>query len=589
VAQIVPFVVLGLAMGLVTIWWERHEQGTQGKHFMLSLPERLIVASHAVWFYASKLIWPANLAFSYPRWTIDPANPFAYLWLVAGAGVATAIYFARRYLGRSVEVAALFYVATLSPLLGFIMLYTFRYTFVADHYQYMAVIGPIALIAAGISIALRTSQKPFLKPIVYALILGTLFLLTGQQCGMYKDLETLWRTTLRRNPDSWMAHSNLGAILLDRGEIKEALPHFEKALELQPDDKVALNNLGQIHLQRGKVDEAIACYRKALADDPNYTTAHNNLAVALLQKGEASEALVHLQRVQKKLPNSADIHRLVGMALLQNGQLKEAMAEFQKSLDLQPATETHDQLGNALFQAGRTEEATAQFEKSLEMNPDDKVAHQNLGIILVQKGKVDEAIGHFKKAVASDPNYALGQATLGKVLSKTGKLQEAIPHLERAVEIQPRNPDAHFNLGAALWQAGEISRAIVQYQQAIDLQPNFPEAYSSLATAAWTLATSSNSSIRNPARSIELAEKADLFFNRKNPAVARILAAVYAEAGRFPEAIETGQRALDLSLGSDPLLTVRLQGEIQSYRTNAPLTRSLGISERKPTPVTNDR
>ena len=165
-AQMIPFLVLGVGMGLVTVWWERYHQGTQGALFRLGWLERMLMASHAVWFYLGKLVWPANLTFSYPRWTINAADPLAYGWLVAGAGLGAAIYFARRFAGRGVEVAALFYVATLSPLLGFIMLYTFRYSFVADHYQYVASIGPIALAAAGITRALESFGKarPFLKP-----------------------------------------------------------------------------------------------------------------------------------------------------------------------------------------------------------------------------------------------------------------------------------------------------------------------------------------------------------------------------------------------------------------------------------------
>jgi len=148
-AQVVPFLVLGVGMGLLTVWWERYHQGTGEKLFAFGWLERVLIASHAVWFYAGKLLWPVNLMFSYPRWTIDPASPLAYGWLAAGAGLCAVICFARRHLGRGIEVAVLFFVATLSPLLGFIMLFTFRYTFVADHYQYVASIGLMALAAGG--------------------------------------------------------------------------------------------------------------------------------------------------------------------------------------------------------------------------------------------------------------------------------------------------------------------------------------------------------------------------------------------------------------------------------------------------------
>ena len=146
-------------MGLLTVWWERYHQGTQGKLFALGPPERLLVASHAFWFYLGKLVWPVNLMFSYPRWTINPADPLAYGWVVAGLGLGVVICFLRRFAGRSLEVAILFYGLTLSPLLGFIMLYTFLFTFVADHYQYIACIGPIALAAAGIGVGNLGERK----------------------------------------------------------------------------------------------------------------------------------------------------------------------------------------------------------------------------------------------------------------------------------------------------------------------------------------------------------------------------------------------------------------------------------------------
>src|SRR5436189_2295712 len=153
VIQILPFVVLGIGMGLLAVWWERYHQGTnRGLFTFLSPIERILLASRAIWFYLSKIFWPSNLTFIYPRWNISPADLLDYAWLLAGIAACVAMYFLRRHFGRSVEVAAAFFVATLSPVLGFIMLFTFRYTFVADHYQYLACIGPIALVSAGIAI-----------------------------------------------------------------------------------------------------------------------------------------------------------------------------------------------------------------------------------------------------------------------------------------------------------------------------------------------------------------------------------------------------------------------------------------------------
>jgi len=287
-AQVVPFLVMGAGMGLLTVWWERYHQGTQGKLFALGLPERLLVASHAFWFYLGKLIWPVKLTFSYPRWNINAADLLAYGWVVAGAGLGAGICILRRFVGRGFEVAMLFYVATLSPLLGFIMLYTFRYTFVADHYQYVACIGPIALTAAGMSRALGNGgkSKPMLKPVICGALLLTLGVLTWRQSRMYADAETLWRTTLDRNPACWLACDNLGDVLFKKGQVVEAIVQLQQALAIEPDDAEAYNALGNILFQKGKLGEAMSQYQEAIHLKPDDANVQKNLAKALELKSK---------------------------------------------------------------------------------------------------------------------------------------------------------------------------------------------------------------------------------------------------------------------------------------------------------------
>src|SRR5467141_4001819 len=243
-SQVVPFLILGIGMGLLAVWWERYHQGTRGVLFALGPIERILIASRAVWFYLSKLIWPSNLTFIYPKWNISPAHPLDYVWLLAGIALCAVIYFARRYVGRGVEVAAAFFVATLSPVLGFIMLYTFRYTFVADHYQYLACIGPIALASAGIvSLADALKQRVFIwSAAVFAVAM--LAVLTWRQGSMYGDIERLWRITLARNPECGMAHTNLGIVLLEKGQVDEAIVHYRAALQMQPNSWDDEYNLG---------------------------------------------------------------------------------------------------------------------------------------------------------------------------------------------------------------------------------------------------------------------------------------------------------------------------------------------------------
>ncbi len=360
-AQIAPFIALGAGMGLVSVWWERFHQEVRWNFLGLGLLDRLLVASHGVWFYAGKLIWPANLTFIYPHWTIHPADPLAYGWLVAGAGACAVIYFTRRFFGRGVETAALFYVATLSPLLGFIMLYTFYYSFVADHYQYVASIGPIALAAAGMTAALGRlkKQSPLLKPALGGIVLLVLGLLTWRQSLMYADAETLWRTTIARNPDAWMAYDNLGIILSRRGEVDEAMALFQKTLAIRPDDTLACNNLGLVLCQKGRMDEAIVEFQKALAILPDNAVFRNNLGKAFLAKGQRHEAMIQFQKVLENNPLNPKANYYLGIALFQAGRVDEAIVHFQKALESQPDfTDAWDSLDHTAWLLAASPEAS---------------------------------------------------------------------------------------------------------------------------------------------------------------------------------------------------------------------------------------
>ena len=405
VVQTIPFVALGIAMGLVTIWWERHHQGTQGELFAIALPERILVASRALWFYAGKLLWPANLTFSYPRWPISAGNPLDYLWLLITAAFGVAVYFMRRFFGRSVEVAALFFVATLSPMLGFIMLYTFRYSFVADHYQYLASIGPLALAAAGLStgFALIERRAPFLRPAVCGGLLLVLGTLTWRQGAMYANEEALWWTTLARNPDSWMAHNNIAIRLQHSGRLPDAFAHYNKALEINPEYGEAHYNLGNALVQDRRIEEAMAHYKKALEINPRNGPAHYNLATVSVQKGQIDEAITHYERALEINPANVGAHNNLGNALAQKGRVDEAVTHFRKALEIEPAHgAARYNLGNALLRVGKTDEALAHFRRAVEINPQDAQAHAKLGNVLQQTGRREEGAAHLEKARALD-------------------------------------------------------------------------------------------------------------------------------------------------------------------------------------------
>ena len=480
-AQVVPFLVVGVGMGLVTVWWERHHQGTEGSAFALGLLERILIASRAVWFYAGKLVWPANLTFNYPRWAINPADPLAYGWLAAGAGLCAVIYFARRFVGRSIEVAVAFYVATLSPLLGFIMLYTFRYTFVADHYQYVASLGPVALVAAGISTALDLFGKrtPLLKPVVCGGLVVVLGVLTWRQSRMYADQETLWRTTIAKNPDSEIAHNNFSAVLVGKGRLDEAIAHAQRALELQPhgaDDALAHINLGNALAKKGRVDEAIAHYQKALEIQSDSADAHNNLGTAFLRTGQTDDAIAHFQKALELRPNHPNAHYNLGNALLGQGQVEAAMAHLQKTVELRPDdADAHNNLGWCLLQNGQVNRSIGHFQRALAIRPGFAEAHNNLGFVLLRKGQVREATAHYQTALRLQPDNARTLSGLAWALATCP--DASVRDGSRAVELAQRanqlsggqDPVIICALAAAYAEGGRFAEAVTAAQRALEL------------------------------------------------------------------------------------------------------------------------
>ena len=401
------------------------------------------MASRAVWFYLSKLIWPSNLTFIYPKWNISPAHLLDYTWLLAGIVACVAIYFLRRYVGRSVEVAAAFFVITLSPVLGFIMLFTFRYTFVADHYQYLACIGPIALFSAGIA-SLADMLKQYRGLILGAAVfaVASLGVLTWRQAAMYGDIETLWRTTLARNPECWMAHTNLGIVLLQKGQLNDGIAHYRGALRMQPDSWDAEYNLGTALLAKGEVDEAILHCDRAVAMQPNDPDSQVSLGDALLQKKRVEEAIVHYHKAIALRPDYFLAHYGLARASLEKGDLDTAVQYCRAALFIRPDNaDCHTVLAVALDQKGQTAEAIHHYEKAVQISPKSISALTNLAWLLATNS--NDALRDGNKAVrlAGEANQLLDGTnpvvlrTLAAGYAEAGQFGKAIESAKAAIQL----------------------------------------------------------------------------------------------------------------------------------------------------------
>ncbi|HZR06037.1 MAG TPA: tetratricopeptide repeat protein [Candidatus Udaeobacter sp.] len=444
ILQIVPFLVLGVAMGVLAMWWERYHQGTSRAVFTFLNPiERVLVASRAIWFYLSKLIWPSNLTFIYPRWDIAPTHLLNFVWLFAGIIVCAAIYFLRRYVGRSVEVAVAFFVATLSPVLGFIMLYTFRYTFVADHYQYLACVGPIALASAGLlNLADVFKDRRTLILSAALCVVAVLATLTWRQAAMYGNIETLWRTTLARNPSCWMAHNNLGIVLFGKGQLDDAIAHYRTTLEMQPDFWDADYNLGNALLGKGQVDEAIFYCDKAVKMQPHDPDAQVALANTLLQNRRIDEAIVHYQRAVAIRPDYFLARYGLAHALLEEGKFDGAVEHSRAALLIQPNdADCHTVLAVALDEKGQSAEAIEHYQKALEISPQSVSALNNLAWVLATSSNAPlrngpRAIQFARQAdQLTGGNNALVLRTLAAAYAEGGQFGKAIETAQAAMQL----------------------------------------------------------------------------------------------------------------------------------------------------------
>ena len=443
-SQILPFVVLGIGMGLVAVWWEHYHQGTnRGLFTFLSPIERILVAGRAVWFYLSKIFWPSNLTFIYPRWNISPADFVNYIWLLAGIAACGAIYFVRRYFGRSVEVAAAFFVATLSPVLGFIMLFTFRYTFVADHYQYLACVGPIALASAGIvSLSDKFTQYRAVVMSAAVLIVASLAALTWRQAATYTDIETLWRTTLVKNPECWMAHTNLGFVLIREGEIDDGIAHYRLALQLQPDSWDAEYNLGTALLRKGQVDEAIRHCERAVGMRPTDPDAQVSLGDALLQNGRIDEAIHHYRKAMMARPDHFLSRYGLCQALLEKGEFDGAIQVCRSALVLWPLdADCHTALAIALEEKGEPAEAIQHYEKALKVAPRSIPTLSNLAWLLATSQHASLRNGPRAVELAAQADRLVGGTnirvlrTLAAAYAENGEFANAIRTARSAMEL----------------------------------------------------------------------------------------------------------------------------------------------------------
>ncbi|MGA2579710.1 MAG: tetratricopeptide repeat protein [Bryobacteraceae bacterium] len=464
IRPLVPWIGLGAAAGLFTAWVERTLIGAQGAAYALTITQRFLLAGRAIWFYAAKLLWPANLIFSYPRWKLDPAVPWQYVYPMGVIAVVIGLcLLARRH--RGPLAAMLLFAGTLFPALGFFNIYPFLFSYVADHFQYLASLALIVPLSYALVSFVTRLGRPA-DVVLPAVLLAILATLSWRQAGTYRDTETLYRATLLRNPASWLAHNNLGVALLEKpGHLAEARTEYQAVLALKPDDAEAHNNLGNaLARMPGRLPEAIREFEIAIKLEPRLAQAHQNLGNALARNPQRiADSIAQFKIALQLKPDDPQIRNNLGVTMLESpGHISDAITQFQDALKVSPRdAQIRTNLGNALSQVPeRRPEAIAQFQAILRSEPNNPQAHNSLAITLAQMpGRLPDAIAEFQAALRADPRFAEAHNNLGRALSRLpGRMPEAIAEYRAALQIKPDYAQARANLEAACAQNSQYCK-----------------------------------------------------------------------------------------------------------------------------------
>jgi len=443
VLPVIPWFVAGAAAGLTTSWVEKQFVGATGSEFELTFLQRSLLAGRVIWFYAGKVLWPSNLTFIYPHWTIDPHVWWQYGFAAAFvAGIGFLAWLARR--NRAPLAAALYFAGTLFPALGFLNVYPFRYSYVADHFQYLACVGiivPAAWFIAGLAERLPARSLSYAA---LAIPLAGLGLLSWSQTHMYTDGETLYRTTLERNPRCWMAENNLGILL---GKIparrEEGIGHLRAAIQLKQGYPEAWNNIGSIlSLVPGRQQDAMDHFRAALRIKPDYAEAHFNLGNEYYKLGDLPAALAEYRTaVKSKAGFAAALSNLGAMLVKDPRTAQEGLDDLRASVKADPSSiDARLNLANALAaEPGHSMEAQLEFEEILRRDPRSVETRIRLGgLLLKNPGEEEEAVEQFAAAVLLQPRNAEAHMYLSEALFRVPlKADQAMRELEIALRLDP--------------------------------------------------------------------------------------------------------------------------------------------------------
>lgn len=502
VLEKVPFFALALASSIVT-YQVQNAVGTVSSFENIGLYSRLTNALLAYAKYIVKTLWPIDLSPIYPLAKTLPGGQLIAASLILILLSAWFVFRAKRH--PYLVTGWFWFLGTLVPTIGLVQVGAQS---MADRYMYIPSIGLFILVVWGLDAVWRFS--PQRRRILAAVgILSLAGCLTGTwfQLEYWENPVKLFRHAVELDKDNYIAYDFLGKSLEDKGWKELALSCYSEAVRLQPGFVEGQYNLGTLLMEEGKLDEAITHLQAAVAADPKCAKGHNNLGSALFKRGRISDAKTHFSKAIALRPKEPSAHYNLGTLMLAESQLDEAVG---------------------------------QFSEAVRLRPDFSDAHLNLALAFVRQGKPGAASTHFAEVVRLQPENPEARFNLGLALLEQHKAEAAAAQFSECLRLKPGKIEAHFRLAQSLARQGKSAQAVLHYRESLRLTPDFPEALNELS---WILSTSPDAGLRDGNEAIRLAEHACELTKRELPDMLVTLAAAYAEAGRFSNAVMTAQSA----------------------------------------------
>ena len=504
VAEKLPFLVLSAIASYLTYIAQGEAVRTTRDLALIHRIENTVVSYGR---YIAKSFWPSDLTVFYPHPVGWPAATIAAALLLITVLTIAALLTVRN---RPYLFTGWFwFLGTLVPVIGLVQIGNQS---IADRYMYVPLIGLSIALAWGLRDVI--SAKPALRnPIIVSVFVALVLCahLTTRQVKLWRDSIALLTHCERVSGPHIVILNNLTAAFLEQGRTNEANERVLTALRTVPHEQLAWWNAGNMALREQKYDEAISYYQEGL----------------------------------RRKPPNPELHLNIGIALARQGKLQEAIEQYQAALALNPNyLEGRLNLASTFVRLRNFDAAGTNYAMILRDHPNFAPAHFNAANLFMETGAPDKAIHHLQTAVHLQPNFTDAHRQFGLLLVKAGRPAEARRHLEQSLIANPRDPVAHASLGAILAGTTDVAGAINSYRLALQQDPNLTIALNNLT---WLLATHPQDEFRNGAEAVRLGERAVQLTERREVPFLGTLAAAYAEAGRFEEAIATAEEAIKLA------------------------------------------